>query len=81
MIKFQYQFPVYDRTSGQNVFDWIMVKSAEARKDRKLIRELQYRAMILSKEPNGELSQEKGKEAGKAKAPSKGSTEASAASA
>lgn len=68
MIKFTYQFPVYDRGSGVNVFDWIIAKSKDVRKDRKLLREFQYRSMIMSREPDGKFPEEKGKKAGKAKA-------------
>ena len=64
MIRFVYQFPVYDRASNVNVFDWIIAKSKEFRKDRKLVREFQYRALILSRESDGKLSKEKSQEAG-----------------
>lgn len=68
MMKFYYQYPVYDRNSGENVFDWILMKSEAARRERKLVREFEYRNLIAKREADGKPSEETSQEAGKAKA-------------
>ena len=59
------KFPVFDRSCGQNVFDWIIKTSGDVRHNRQLIREIEYRKVLAKKEEaDGKLSQEIRKEKG-----------------
>lgn len=64
------KFPVFDRSCGQNVFDWIIQAAEGVRHNRQLIREMEYRKVLEKKEQSdGKSFKEVRKEKGEGSKP------------